>query len=188
MVKWIRIIAPLAALMVVMAAGFAALGNGQASARQASARLAVPAAQPPAPPAPTEEPKSGPDTDTVDQQDGPQSGAQDGETKDGTADTETNDGTEQPDNEAADAAALAGKATVTADQAKATAVAANPGATVVKAELGDENGVIVYSVELSTGADVKVDANSGKIVSTDQAGSDANEGTGDTEASDTSTK
>jgi peptidase YpeB-like protein len=52
---------------------------------------------------------------------------------------------------------------VTADQAKATALAANPGATVVKAELGDENGVIVYSVELSTGADVKVDAKSGAI-------------------------
>ena len=34
MVKWIRIIAPLVALTVVLGAGFAALGNGQASARQ----------------------------------------------------------------------------------------------------------------------------------------------------------
>jgi uncharacterized membrane protein YkoI len=114
--------------------------------------------------------------------------APDTQTNGGTADTETNDGTEQPDNEAADAAALAGKATITADQAKATALAANPGATVVKAELGDENGVIVYSVELSTGADVKVDAQKGTIVSTDQAGSDANDGAGDTEAPDAPTK
>ncbi len=179
MMKWIRIIAPLVALTVVLAAGVAALGNGQASARQAAAPVAAPAT-----PAPTEEPKAGPDTDTVEQQDGPQSGAQDGETKDSPADAETKDNTEQPGNEAADAAALAGKASVTADQAKATALAANPGATVVKAELGDENGVIVYSVELSSGADVKVDANSGAILSTDQAGSDTKESTGDQEASD----
>ena len=178
MVKWMRIIAPLVALTVVLGAGYAALGNGQASARQASAPVAAPAAQP-VPPIPTEEPKTGPDTDTVEQQDGPQSGAQDAETKDDA---------NQPDNEAADAAALAGKATVTADQAKATALAANPGATVVKAELGDENGVIVYSVELSTGADVKVDAQKGTIISTDQAGSDANDGAGDTEAPDAPTK
>ena len=179
MVKWIRIIAPLVALTVVLGAGFAALGNGHVSARPASVPVAAPAAQP-APPTPTEEPKTGPDTDNVEQQDGPQ----EGETKGGTADAETKDGTKQPDNAAADAAALAGKATVTVDQAKATALAANPGATVVKAELGDENGVIVYSVELSTGADVKVDAQSGVIVSTDQASGDANDGAGDTEAPD----
>jgi uncharacterized membrane protein YkoI len=143
---------------------------GQASARQASAPVVAPAAQAPTP-VPTEEPKTAPDTDTVEQQDG-------------TADAETNDGANQPDNEAADAAALASKATVTADQAKATALTANPGAKVVKAELGDENGVIVYSVELSTGADVKVDAQKGTIISTDQAGSDANDGAGDTEAPD----
>jgi len=183
MVKWIRIIAPLIALTVVLGAGYAALGNGQASARQASVPVVAPAAQPPTP-VPTEEPKTAPDTDKVEQQDGPQSEAQNGETKDGTADAETKDGTEQPDNEAADAAALARKATVTADQAKVTALTANPGATVVKAELGDENGVSLYSIELSTGADVKVDAQSGTIVSTDQSGSDANDGAGDTEAPD----
>ena len=108
----------------------------------------------------------------------------DGEAKDGTVDAETKDSAKQLDNEAADAAALTGKATVTADQAKATVLAANSGATVVKAELGDENGVIVYSVELSTGADVKVDAQKGTIISTDQAGSDAKDGSVDTEAPD----
>jgi uncharacterized membrane protein YkoI len=46
---------------------------------------------------------------------------------------------------------------------------------VVKAGLDDENGAIVYSVELSTGADVKVDAQSGAIVGTDQAEGDGND-------------
>lgn len=179
--KWIRIIAPLIALTVVLGAGYATLGNGQANAQQASALVSAPAAQPepPTQPAPTEEPKSEPDADTVEQQDGPQ----DAETKDGVPEAETKDGAEQPDNEAADAAALAGKATVTADQAKAMALAANPGAMVVKAELDDENGLIVYSVELSTGVDVKIDAQKGTIVSTNAASSDANDGAGDREAS-----
>jgi uncharacterized membrane protein YkoI len=184
MMRWIRIIAPLAALMVVMAASFAALGNGRANARPTTAPLAALAAPPSTPPAPTEEPKSGPDADTVDQQDGPQSGSQDAETKDSATDTETEGGPATLDNEAADAAALAGKATVTADQAKATALAANPGATVVKAELDDENGVIVYSVELSTGAEVKIDAQRGTIMATDQPGSDTQDAAGDQEAPD----
>ncbi len=46
-----------------------------------------------------------------------------------------------------------------------------------RTSLDDENGLIVYSVELSNGADVKVDATTGQIASTDQAGEhgDANE-------------
>jgi uncharacterized membrane protein YkoI len=187
MLKWIRIIAPLVALTVVLGVGYAALGNGQASARQVSAPVAAPAAQPP-PPVPTEAPKGEPDTGAAEQQDGAQTEVPDSETKDGTVDAETKDGANQPDNEAADAAALAGNATVTADQANATVLAANPGATVVKAELDDENGVLVYSVELSTGADVKIDAQKGNIVNTDQAGSDANDGAGDSEASDAPNK
>ncbi len=69
--------------------------------------------------------------------------------------------------ESAESAALAGQAKVTIEQAKAAALAANPGATVVKAELDNENGALVYSVELSTGADVKVDAGNGAILHTD---------------------
>jgi uncharacterized membrane protein YkoI len=63
-----------------------------------------------------------------------------------------------------EAAALASMATITVDQAKAAALAANPGTTVVKAELDNENGVLVYSVELSNGFDVKVDAGNGAIL------------------------
>ena len=69
--------------------------------------------------------------------------------------------------ETAEAAALAGQAKISIEQAKAAALVANPGATVVKAELDNENGALVYSVELSTGADVKVDAGNGAILHTD---------------------
>jgi len=72
--------------------------------------------------------------------------------------------------EADEAAALQTKATITSAQAEAAALAANPGATVVKSELDNENGVLVYSVELSNGMDVKVDAGNGKVLHTEQAG------------------
>ena len=75
-------------------------------------------------------------------------------------------------NEADEAAALAGQAKITADAAQAAALAANPGTTAVKVELGDENGTIIYSVELNNGADVKVDATSGAVLSTEAAGTE----------------
>ena len=68
--------------------------------------------------------------------------------------------------ETAEAAALASQAKITPDQANAAAVAANPGATVVKTDLGDQNGSLVYSVELSNGSEVKVDAGNAKILAT----------------------
>ena len=66
--------------------------------------------------------------------------------------------------------ALAGQATISSDQAQAAALAANPGATVVKVELDNENGTLVYSVELSNSSDVKVDAGNGAILYTDTGG------------------
>jgi uncharacterized membrane protein YkoI len=74
--------------------------------------------------------------------------------------------------EADEATALQGKAAINADAAKAAAEAANPGTTAVKVELDNENGVLVYSVELDSGLDVKVDAGNGKVVHTEQAGED----------------
>lgn len=73
--------------------------------------------------------------------------------------------------EADEAAALAGLTTITPEQAKAAALEANPGATVVKVELDNENGALVYSVELSNGTDVKVDAGNAAVLYTD-SGSD----------------
>jgi len=72
--------------------------------------------------------------------------------------------------EADEAAALAGLATITPEQAKDAVLAANPGATVVKVELDNENGALVYSVELDNGADVKVDAGNGAVLYTDSGG------------------
>ena len=74
--------------------------------------------------------------------------------------------------EAEEAAALAGLTTVTLEQAKAAALEANPGATVVKMELGNENGALVYEVELDNGLDVKVDAGNGAILHTEQEDAD----------------
>jgi len=72
--------------------------------------------------------------------------------------------------EADEAAALAGQAKISIEDAKAAALAANPGTTVVKAELDNENGALVYSVELSNGSDVKVDAGNGAILHTETGG------------------
>jgi uncharacterized membrane protein YkoI len=69
--------------------------------------------------------------------------------------------------EADESAALQGKATISAADAEAAALKANPSATVVKTELDNENGALVYSVELSNGADVKVDAGNANILFTD---------------------
>lgn len=69
--------------------------------------------------------------------------------------------------EAAESAALQDQATISVADAEAAALAANPGTTVVKTELDNENGALVYSVELSNGADVKVDAGNGSILFTD---------------------
>jgi uncharacterized membrane protein YkoI len=69
--------------------------------------------------------------------------------------------------EADETATLQSQATISAADAEAAALVANPDTTVVKTELDNENGVLVYSVELSTGADVKVDAGNGSILFTD---------------------
>lgn len=86
--------------------------------------------------------------------------------------------------EADEAVALASQATLTADEAIASAVAANPGSGAVKTELDNENGALVYSVELDNGLDVKVDAASGAVLNTEQAGSDEQAETAD-QAGDT---
>jgi uncharacterized membrane protein YkoI len=78
--------------------------------------------------------------------------------------------------EADEATALQGMATLSADEAKAAAEAANPGTTAIQVELDNENGVLVYSVELGNGLDVKVDAGNSQILHTEQAGADQEAG------------
>lgn len=88
-------------------------------------------------------------------------------------------GTEAKDNESQESAALAGLAKVTADEARAAALAQFPGATVKKVSLDDENGWLVWSVDLldgTTSRDVKVDAGSGTILHVDSGDGAESEG------------
>jgi len=65
---------------------------------------------------------------------------------------------------------LASLAKITASDAEKAVLAQFPGATVLKTELDDENGVLVYSVELQTASgikDVKVDAGTAQILYVD---------------------
>ena len=60
--------------------------------------------------------------------------------------------------------------TITADQAKAAALDSIQGGSFVSIELEDEDGVIVYGVQILSGNtenDVKVDANTGVILKTE---------------------
>lgn len=69
--------------------------------------------------------------------------------------------------EADESTALASSATITADEARAAALAAVPG-TVDEVELENENGNVVYGVEVTdasgTSYDVKVDAGNGAVL------------------------
>lgn len=57
-----------------------------------------------------------------------------------------------------------GQAAITIEQARAVAEAAQADASVVKTELENENGLLVYSIEFDDGQNIKVDANSGRIL------------------------
>ncbi|HRW10086.1 MAG TPA: PepSY domain-containing protein [Caldilineaceae bacterium] len=69
--------------------------------------------------------------------------------------------------------ALQGLATIDAATAAAAATDANAGTTVVKSTLEDENGYLVYSVELSNGLEVKIDAGDGTVLHSEQVGNEA---------------
>jgi uncharacterized membrane protein YkoI len=88
---------------------------------------------------------------------------------------------ETPDTtEATDPAINPAQVKVTADQAKAAALAQFPGATIEQVELHDENGTLVWGVNLTdasgTAQDVKIDGASGQVVSTQADGPDGAEG------------
>lgn len=82
-------------------------------------------------------------------------------------------------NEQGESADLAAQAKITADQAKAAALAQFPGASVGKVDLDNENGAVVYSIQLTDLAgkaqDVKVDAATAKVVQTQADGPDGPE-------------
>jgi uncharacterized membrane protein YkoI len=57
---------------------------------------------------------------------------------------------------------------ITADEAQAIAEGANPGSTTLAVEFDREGGQEIWEVELNNNLDVKVDASSGAILSTEQ--------------------
>lgn len=83
-----------------------------------------------------------------------------------TEDKEVNDAA----NEASEDTILASQVKITEAQAIATVEAANPNATVVCDELGNENGTAAYQLTVSatdgSKSEIKVDANTGAILST----------------------
>ena len=111
----------------------------------------------------TEADSAAADTDTEDLQCGDQNAPDAAE-----ADTES-EAAESDQNDAAPSATPA----ITADQARATAEAQLNAGAASKVELDDENGQLVYSVEIG-GVDVKVDAMTGVVV-TVESGQDSAE-------------
>jgi uncharacterized membrane protein YkoI len=179
------------ALLVIAAMGLASTRSAartQSTANQQAQTTSLAPAQAPA----SEDPSTGPDTDTVEEQAGEQvedgradgaegpevAGADDAgpdqQTPAYTGSIFVDPATAEGMSETDEAAALAGQAKISTDQAKAAALAANPGTTVVKVEIDNDNGVLVYSVELNNGSEVKVDAGNGTILHT-ETGAD-NEG------------
>jgi uncharacterized membrane protein YkoI len=80
---------------------------------------------------------------------------------------------DQQNGERGEAARLAALARIDASRANAAALAQVPG-TVLKVALDNENGNLVYSVEIKTASneikDVKVDAGNGSVLHVDAAG------------------
>lgn len=79
------------------------------------------------------------------------------------------------------------KTAITEDQAKQTALASIKDGTVQSIQLEDEDGVIVYGVEIKSGNttyDVKVDANTGSIVKSEQDNENSEKGKIEKESQD----
>jgi uncharacterized membrane protein YkoI len=81
------------------------------------------------------------------------------------------------EDEAAETAALAALAKLSEADAKNAALAKFPGATVTKASLGDENGSVVWEIQLTDSSnvaqEVKIDAGNGAILATEAGGADS---------------
>lgn len=93
----------------------------------------------------------------------------------GTMDA-TADSAETQESEAQEDASLASKATITAAQTQETVQAAFPSATVSTANIGDENGYLIYEVNVTQGdgtiLEVKVDAGNGAILAQENSHED----------------
>ncbi len=89
--------------------------------------------------------------------------AQEGNATDEAGDVEDDNG-----DEANGADEAPDQTDITADEARAAAKAANPGTKALEVELENENGTLVYEVELDNGLEVMVDAANGNIMGTER--------------------
>lgn len=99
------------------------------------------------------------------------------------ADTQDNEKPDDSAQEAKESAALQAKAKVTSEQAKRIAENSAKG-KAGSVELEDENGTVVYSVEVGS-KEIKVDAATGNIVASDNETNEAGETDGDKEGAET---
>jgi len=76
---------------------------------------------------------------------------------------------------------LSALAKLTPEAATAAALAANPTATLDETQLTVKNGYLVYEVEFIKGGEVLIDAGDGKVLLTETADSDVNDGSSGTE-------
>jgi hypothetical protein len=80
------------------------------------------------------------------------------------------------ENEANETAALTALAKISEADATKAALAKFPGATIQKATLGDENGFVVWEIQLTDASkaaqEVKVDAGNGAILAVEAGGAD----------------
>jgi uncharacterized membrane protein YkoI len=111
----------------------------------------------------------GPDTDAVEEQVGSETEL-DEQQPQYSGSIQVDEAQYEDMSEADEAAALQGLATISAADAETAALAANPGASVIKTELDNENGSLVYGVELTVNGksyDVRVDAGTGAVLHTE---------------------
>ncbi len=168
-----------------LAAALGALLIGGVSVAMANSHGAP--ASPPAVNA--EDPAGAPDTDTLEEGDqtGPDTEATEASEADEAGPDEQDpnhagvatiavDESTMPEDEAAEAAALAGLATVSQADAEAAALAAVSG-EIMQAELDNENGFVVWSIEVRDAAgtvhDVKIDAGNAAVLGTEAGEDDA---------------
>jgi len=151
------------AMIAMMAIGVMGFVSTKAHAQSGT----QPAPQALATEAPDNEQAAGPDTDNVEEQVGDQN------TQDTSADT-ANETAEAKGNDGQDVAPT-GTPSITSDAAIQAAQAYLNTTASGTATLDDENGKLVYSVDLN-GRDVKVDAISGVVLGVDQVGDGQFEG------------
>ncbi len=105
-------------------------------------------------------------------------------TEDQTQDPILNGSVQSPEvegqSEADESVALRSLASITADDAGQAALAANPGATINAVQLENENGSVVYEVDMTDASgsaiEVKVDAGNAAVLAQESGDDEANEG------------